>query len=65
MIMKSKVTGQQIDSSVSDVTIFEGRITNLFEPWLVTGIPDSSWQTLQEKLCRLIKEIISAKEPRR
>ena len=44
-----------------DPTYYEGAITMLFSPFLINGISDPAWQTLQAKLGRIIREIISSK----
>jgi hypothetical protein len=46
-----------------DPTIFEGRITDLFTPYLIEEIPDGAWQTLQEKLGCIIRGIRCGKAP--
>lgn len=42
-----------------DINAYEASITNLFVPWLVEDIPDGAWQTLQKKLCEIIRGIKS------
>ena len=49
------------DDFYADSTYYESIITRLFTPFLVTEISDYSWQKLQEKLGRIIREIISKK----
>jgi hypothetical protein len=40
-----------------DRAYYEGIITRLFIPWIVKDIPENKWQTLQEKLGRVIYEL--------
>jgi len=54
---KSHIRVQTADEQTFDVTFFEGQITTLFIPWLVTGIPERAWQVLQENLKIIIKSI--------
>lgn len=49
----------QSDVFVFDAADYEGCITSLFIPWLIDEIPDSKWQTLQQKLKIIILKIIS------
>jgi len=51
----------QTDVSQSDPVLYEIRITKLFLPWLIEEIPDQKWQSLQEKLGMIIREIVSKK----
>lgn len=44
-----------------DSAYYETAITMLFLPWLVKEIPDGKWQTLQNKLGCLIRELLSKK----
>jgi len=39
----------------------EAQITALFAPWLVEDVPEEKWATLQEKLDRIVRGIISGK----
>jgi hypothetical protein len=41
----------------------EAQITALFAPWLVEDVPEEKWATLQEKLDRIVRGIISGKNP--
>jgi len=47
-----------LSAGQNDLTYFEGRITRLFMPFLITCIPEGSWQTLQERLGLIIREIL-------
>jgi len=41
-----------------DANAYEAVITSLFEPWIVTRIPDTTWQTLQEKLGGIVRDML-------
>jgi len=44
-----------------DATAYEAVITSLFEPWIITGIPDGTWQTIQGRLGAIVRDMLSAK----
>jgi hypothetical protein len=56
-----KLTPVQADILQSDHTLYEGKITMLFTPWIVSRIPDAAWQTLQEKLGYIVREMLSVR----
>ena len=47
-----------------DPTHFEAAITALFTPWIVTEVPDGAWQTLQEKLSSIVRDMLSGRKER-
>ena len=52
----------QAETLQSDPTFYEGIITMLFSPFLIEEIPDGQWQTLQDKLGRIVREIIAKRK---
>jgi len=52
----------QMEMLLSDPTFYEGSITMLFSPFLIDEIPDGQWQTLQDKLGRIVREIIAKRK---
>jgi len=49
----------EMDSSYMNPLSYEAKITDLFVPWLIDEVPDGAWSTLQEKLGRIVRDIIS------
>jgi hypothetical protein len=60
----SRDTALKAESPYHDPAAYESVITSLFTPWIVTSIPDSAWQTLQEKLGRIVRDMLSGKKER-
>ena len=51
----------QVEPPGHNTTSIEARITSLFMPWLIEDIPDETWQTLQNSLGCIIKEMGSTR----
>jgi hypothetical protein len=54
-------TVEKAESPYQSPACFEGAITSLFAPWVVSGVPDPTWQTFQKKLSCLVREMLQEK----
>jgi len=54
-------TAVKAESSCFDANAYEAVITSLFEPWIITEIPDGAWQTLQKRLGMIVRDMLSGK----
>ena len=57
-------TTVKVESSYQDPTHFEAEITAIFEPWIIAGIPDTTWQSVQEKLGGIVRDMLSGRKVR-
>jgi len=61
--MKERMEEQKKDLTESAYfMLYEGKITNLFLPYITIDIPDSKWQLITTNLSKIIRELVRNKQ---